>query len=107
MRIDAYAGQTGAVPLDPRKDGLSKAGAKEPVEGVSSDAKDGASAVQSSGEDTIEISSGAQEILAQQGTVRADAVDRARQILQAGTYNDKAALEATADKIANVFSADA
>lgn len=106
MRVDAYAGQAGAVPLDPRKDGLSKAGQKDPVEAVGAEAEK-APAVTSSGEDTVEISASAQEILDSGSTIRPDAVERARQILQAGLYNDQAALEGTADKIANVFSAEA
>lgn|SRR5688572_7636220 len=106
MRIDAYAGQTSGVPLDPRKEGVNKAGQKDPVEGVGAEAKE-AAAVTSSGEDTIEISAGAKELLESGSTVRPDAVERAKQILQAGLYNDQAALEGTADKIANVFSEEA
>jgi len=106
MRIDAYAGQTSGVPLDPRKEGVNKADKKDPVDGVGSEVKESA-AVTSSGEDTIEISAGAKELLDSGSTVRPDAVERAKQILQAGTYNDQASLEGTADKIANVFSEEA
>jgi hypothetical protein len=108
MRIDCYTGQAGGVPLDPRKDGLSKAGQGEAVEGVQPDIKDSTPAVTSSGEDTIEISAGAQELLGPDGgTTRPDAVERARQVLQSGLYNDKAVLEQTAEKIAGLFSAEA
>jgi len=64
--------------------------------------------------DTIEISAKARELLAGGGVsntseapaVRPEAVERARQILQSGTYNNAGAIERTAGKIASLFSSE-
>ena len=53
---------------------------------------------------------GAQQLLEQgqkSGAVRPEMVDRAKAILQSGSYNDKGVIEKTAEKIADKFNAEA
>jgi len=115
MRVDGYSGLQGTGPLDPNKDkslaGASQAGAAgtNPLIDADQDGDAGGTT------DTIEISDKARELLAggtvstateTSSAIRPEAVDRARKVLQAGTYNDLGALEKTAERIADRFSAE-
>jgi anti-sigma28 factor (negative regulator of flagellin synthesis) len=57
-------------------------------------------------QDTIEISTSAQKLMTQPATIRPEMVERARKVLQSGTYNDNGAIEATASKLAELFSSE-
>ena len=117
MRIDGYGGVKGpGVPPDPKSEGAGRANQANPNDRLDDvDKKDNPDADPTA--DSLEISPKAQELLAEtkqkkdapktEDDVRPEKVERARQVLQNGLYNDKGAVEKTANAIAKVFSADA
>ena len=106
MRVDGYTNVGGAPSADPQSDAAAAAG-RVPAQRVDSSADQAAEPedAQSTG-DSIEISQGARDLLGHV-PVRPEMVERARQILSSGTYNDKGAIENTAEKISESFSAEA
>lgn len=114
MRVDGYSGLQGTGPLDPNKE---KALASAAQAGAAGDTAqiDAGTAASDDATDTIEISDKARELLAggavstaseTTSAIRPEAVERARKVLQSGLYNDHGALEKTAEKIAERFSAE-
>ncbi len=117
MQVDGYGGiqSSGASAQNPEAaKRLAQVPRKENEERAVSQKKE-----QDSG-DVVEISAQARELLqsveaqqkveeaeASQDAIRSDAVERARQILQSGTYNDTGKLEATAEKLGDLFRTQA
>lgn len=98
-------------PLDPKRD--SRLDDMAPTS-----ADDGGSQVSSSDSgDSIEISDKARELMKASASstpvvtdkpaIRPDMVERARKMLESGTYNDHGVLERTAGRISDLFSTQA
>ena len=109
MRVDVNNSINGPAPKDPRAE-AAKAGQAGSVVPASTPEIDQDGDTDGGSSDTIEFSAGAQQLLQQggaSGAVRPDMVERAKSILQSGSYNDKGVIEKTAEKIADSFSAEA
>ena len=110
MRVDANNGVTGPAPKDPRAEAAKQSERAPQVEPASAPIVDNDGDTDGGSSDTIEFSAGAQQLLEQgqkSGAVRPEMVDRAKAILQSGSYNDKGVIEKTAEKIADKFNAEA
>jgi len=106
MRVNGYNGVNNPESPERRPEGPSRSADVQPA-GVSSEPASEVSDAEGGG-DTIEISSGAKELLGKSTDApNPDNVERARQILQSGSYNDTGALEKTAAAVANVLSLNA
>lgn len=119
MRIDSNGGLQGTgVTPDPKSDGAGRANqtAQSNPAGRPEDAEESKRADAEPSPDSLEISPKAQELLAktqqknnaaEPDLVRQEKVERAKQVIQDGSYNNRGALEKTADKLAKLFSVDA
>ena len=114
MRINGYNDKLqGNAPLNKKPEGAQKQPA---APGSDKDGDvDVAPRTETQGEDSIEISANAQKFLVQgqgqqkaQTPVRPEAVERAKQVLQSGLYNDSGVLDKTASAImGREFAAEA
>ncbi len=111
MRVDVNNSINGPAPKDPRAEAAKQGEKAGQVVPASTPDIDHDGDTDSGSSDTIEFSAGAQQLLEQgkgaSGAVRPEMVERAKSILQSGSYNDKGAIEKTAEKIADSFSAEA
>jgi hypothetical protein len=104
MRVDGYNNVGGAPSTDPRSDAAGRVPGSQRPE--SADEREVKSDEAHASGDSIEISQGARELIGQ-APVRPEMVERARKLLSSGLYNEKGAIEKTAEKIAASFSTDA
>jgi hypothetical protein len=116
MQVDGYGGIQNTGANAPRPDDAKKAAQSNRTENERPrDVRE----QQSSNDqgDTVEISARANELLAARqaekteatgddNTVRAEAVERARQILQSGTYNNAGTLDRTAEALGQLFRSE-
>lgn len=106
MQVDGPGSLQSAGGLAPKPEDAKRAQQAAPVrnEPAPRDRAD-----RSESGDTIEISAQAQEILqareteSAEGSARPEKVERARQVLQSGSYNEQGAIEDTARKVGDLF----
>lgn len=110
MRVDGYKNLQNSPARDTK---AQPGGADKAGQAAAADAVNAESVVDSPEEevntaDSVEISADAQQLLAagNSGDVRPEKVDRARKVLESGSYNDRGVIEKTAERIADRFSAE-
>jgi hypothetical protein len=114
MQVDGSGGIQNSGANAPRADEAKKAAQSNRAETERAREQDDASEDQ---RDTVEISARANALLAARtaektdaseadSEVRAEAVDRARQILQSGTYNNAGTLDRTAEALGQLFRSE-
>lgn len=113
MRVDGPQGLHSGNAQEARPERAAKSAGAQAA-GHDEQPEDAASGAPSA-PDTIEISDHARQLMeslantnqGQTAGIRPEMVERARKVLQAGTYNDAGVIDKTAARIAQILSADA